>query len=132
RDDETALAAADRGDDVDRAPGDAVPVGRRSLAGQQLEGQAFRRIERHAHLRHVAQNLEAAALLAPVPVRSGTGAPASRPLHHRGALTHVVVAPARRGTTVHLRRRVVERAVVRPWTPAAPALLALRGGTGEG
>jgi hypothetical protein len=57
RDDQTALPASERGDDVDRATGDAVTVGRSPLAGLELEDQALGRIQRHAELLHVAQDL---------------------------------------------------------------------------
>ena len=72
RDDQTALSASDRGDEVDGTPGDAIAVGRFALAGRQLEDQALGGIERRAELLQVLQDLEAAMPIALAVLASAT------------------------------------------------------------
>ena len=61
-DQQTALAAADGGDQVDGAAGDAIAVRRIALARRQLHHQAFGGVECGARLLELLQDLEPGAL----------------------------------------------------------------------
>jgi hypothetical protein len=118
RDDQAALAAAERGDDVDAAPGGAVAVGRVPLAGQQLEDEALRRVERRARPLQVAEHLEAAPLgrlVVPATATAATGAAAA-------LLTRALLAGTALGARIGLGGGVAERAAAA--SPAVAAAIA--------